>query len=114
MLLTVDHFAALEPDLLKLPFPVDPVVVPSRAAQLTACAEISARTSLPWAVLSGGGSFGAFLDQLGVAMEGGAAGCMVGRALWGDAVLAPVEQRQELIETLVRGRMMGLRAAVGL
>jgi len=114
VLATVEHFAGLQPDLLKLPFPVDPVAVPSRPTQLAACAGISARSPMPWAMLSGGGSFGAFIDQLGVAMESGASGCMVGRALWGDAVLAPVDTRQEMIDTLVRGRMMGVREAVGL
>ncbi len=114
VLSTAEHFAALDPDLLKLPFPVDPGLVADRADRLAACHEVSSRCAMPWALLSGGGSFGSFLEQVEAAAEAGCAGFMVGRALWGDAVLAPADQRRELIETRVRARMASLRAAIGL
>ena len=114
VLQTARDFGGLAPDLMKLPFPVDPDAVPAVDQQRAACAAISDELAMPWALLSGGGSFKSFLDQLVVAMDGGCSGFMVGRALWGDAVTAAPEERQELMETLVRGRMMSLRAAIGL
>lgn len=110
---TAAEFSALAPDLLKLPFPVDPELH-DRVGSEAACAAVTAECAMPWALLSGGGGYAAFLDQLTTAMDHGCAGFMVGRALWGDAVQAPVADRDELITTQVRGRMAALRAAVGL
>ncbi|MCP4227355.1 MAG: hypothetical protein GY773_28760 [Actinomycetia bacterium] len=114
VLRTAEDFAAVGPQLLKLPFPVDPSLVTETAERVEACQKVSDRCPMPWALLSGGGSFGSFLDQVSDATAGGCSGFMVGRALWGDAVTAPAPQRQELIETQVRARFIALRAAVGL
>ena len=39
-------------------------------------------------------------------------GFMVGRALWGEAALAPAEERPRLLDELVRPRMQQLRAII--
>ena len=102
---TAERFAALGPDLLKLPFPVDPVAVDDRSVWLDACRQVTERCSMPWALLSGGGDFDLFLDQVRVSTEGGCAGLMVGRALWGEWALANgAEERERVLAGTVLPR----------
>ena len=107
---TALRFAALEPDLLKLPFPVDPAVVTDRAARVHACARITEVCSQPWAILSGGGTFESFAQQVSDAFAGGASGFMVGRALWGEAAMARDAERQRIIADVVLPRWNALAA----
>ena len=98
---TARRFAALGPDLLKLPYPGSP----------EACAEVTEIAGeIPWAMLSGGGTFDDFADQFTVASDAGCAGFMVGRALWGDAVKAPADERSTIISDVVRPRFKRLVA----
>ena len=102
---TAERFAALGPDLLKLPFPVDPVAVDDRSVWLDACRQVTERCLMPWALLSGGGDFDLFLDQVRVSTEGGCAGFMVGRALWGEWALANgAEERERVLAGTVLPR----------
>jgi tagatose-1,6-bisphosphate aldolase len=110
VLRTVERFAGLGADLLKLPFPVDPAVVVEPAERAQACAAVTERCRQPWALLSGGGSFDAFADQVEVAMGAGCAGYMVGRALWGEAAQSPVTERAGVIESVVLPRWHRLAA----
>ncbi len=91
---TARRFAAMGPDLLKLPYPG------TRAA----CSAVTAICAMPWAMLSGGGSFDDFVDQFAVAADEGCSGFMVGRALWGEVVKAPSADRAGLISNVVRPR----------
>ena len=109
---TAARFINLNPDLLKLPFPVDPAHDPDPDAWFAACQTITVLAHMPWALLSGGGTFEAFEAQLRVAMGAGCAGYMVGRALWGDAATAPATQRQAMLDGVVLDRMRRLRAIV--
>ncbi len=97
---TAERFAAMKPDLLKLPYP----------GSADACARITELASMPWAMLSGGGSFEDFRDQLTVAVAAGCSGFMVGRALWGEAARAAPADRAAIIEGLVRPRFAELVA----
>lgn len=97
---TARRFAAMGPDLLKLPYPGSPA----------ACAAVSEIASMPWAMLSGGGTFEQFEEEYATAVAAGCAGFMVGRALWGEAVVAPAEQRAALITEVVRPRFERLRS----
>jgi tagatose-1,6-bisphosphate aldolase len=102
---TAERFAALGPDLLKLPFPVDPVEVVDRSVWLDACRQVTEWCSMPWALLSGGGNFDLFLEQVRVSTEGGCAGFMVGRALWGEWALANgVDERERVLAETVLPR----------
>lgn len=101
---TVEHFADTGADLLKLPFPVDPAVVVDHADRVAACAAITARCRQPWALLSGGGGFEVFAEQVAAALEGGASGFMVGRALWGEAARCPAARRAGVISDTVLPR----------
>jgi len=105
---TAVRFAALHPDLLKLPFPVDPTIVTDRAERLAACREVTSVCSQPWAILSGGGSFESFETQVVDACEGGASGFMVGRALWAEAARAHGAERDRAIDEVVLPRWQRL------
>jgi tagatose-1,6-bisphosphate aldolase len=98
---TVEHFADTGADLLKLPFPVDPTAVPDRARQAEACHRVTERCHQPWAILSGGGDFESFAEQVEVATGSGASGFMVGRALWGEAARATDADRAATITEVV-------------
>lgn len=112
VLTTVEHFADTGADLLKLPFPVDPTVVVDHDARVAACVEVSDRCRQPWALLSGGGGFDVFAEQVAAAIEGGGAGFMVGRALWGEAARCPADRRGDVIFGTVLPRWHALAAAV--
>lgn len=105
---TAERFAALGPDLLKLPFPVDPVLVSDRAERVGVCREVTAACSQPWAILSGGGSFESFEEQVVDSREGGASGFMVGRALWAEAARASGADRDRLMTELLLPRWQRL------
>jgi tagatose-1,6-bisphosphate aldolase len=107
---TAQRFAALGPDLLKLPFPVDPLVATDRAVWLDACRQVTERCAMPWALLSGGGDFDLFLDQVRVSTEAGCSGFIVGRALWGEWALADDDERERQLAETVLPRWELLRA----
>ena len=109
---TVRRLGALDPDVLKVQFPLDTGAVTDRAAWRDACAELDETAIVPWALLSGGGSFETFREQLSVACEHGASGFMVGRALWGEYATAPAARRPALLDSLVRPRFAELSAIV--
>lgn len=98
---TAVTFAAIGPDLLKLPFPVDPNLVTGHRERVDACRRITEVCRQPWAILSGGGDFDSFERQVSDALEGGATGFMVGRALWGEAARADVGDRAQVITDVV-------------
>ena len=102
------RLGSLGPDVLKLQFPADPSTDDDRSSWRDACAELNEASPVPWALLSGGGPFESFRDQVRIACESGASGFVVGRALWGDYVTAPIEQRQRLLESVVRPRFAEL------
>ena len=107
---TVERFAAMDPHLLKLPFPVDPAHEPDRGVWAAACAEISERCHMPWTLLSGGGSYRSYRDQVETAVSEGCSGFMAGRALWGEAALAPPAERARIIAEVVAPRLAELRS----
>lgn len=110
VLITVERFSAIGPDLLKLPFPVAPEVDRDHAGLVAACERVTERCSQPWALLSGGGDFEGFAEQLAAAVEGGCSGFMVGRALWGEAARSEPGRRAAVIDDLVVPRWHRLSA----
>ncbi|MXZ94991.1 MAG: DUF2090 domain-containing protein [Acidimicrobiaceae bacterium] len=110
---TVERFAAMDPHLLKLPFPVDPTHEPDRTVWAAACAEIAERCHMPWTLLSGGGNYESYRDQVAAAVAAGCSGFMAGRALWGEAALASPSDRPGIISDLVAPRLAELRSIVG-
>jgi tagatose-1,6-bisphosphate aldolase len=111
VLVTVERFAAMGPDLLKLPFPID-ASGSDHEVMVEVCERVTSRCSQPWALLSGGGDFESFAAQLAAALEGGCAGFMVGRALWGEAATATPIDRPTVIDEVVLPRWHRLSALV--
>ena len=109
---TVDRFAPMGFDILKLPFPVDAVHDPDQTRWAAACSEISNRCEMPWTLLSGGGTYDSYHVQLEVAMASGCAGFTVGRALWGEAALSPAADRPKVITDLIAPRLAALKELV--
>ena len=107
---TVERFAVMDPHLLKLPFPVDPAHEPDRGVWAAACAEITERCHMPWTLLSGGGSYESYRDQVEAAVSAGCSGFMAGRALWGEAALASPPERSGIISEVVAPRLAELRS----
>ena len=104
VLTTVERFAGTGADLLKLPFPVDPGLVHDEGDRVAACRRVTDRCDQPWALLSGGGDFESFADQVAAALAGGASGFMVGRALWGEAARCDAGERPAVIRDVVLPR----------
>ena len=109
---TARQFAAADPHLLKLPFPVDPTVEPARDVWLDACEEMNELIPMPWTLLSGGGDFESFFAQVEVALQAGSSGCMVGRALWGEAARATPSDRTAILKSLIAPRLSRLHSLV--
>jgi tagatose-1,6-bisphosphate aldolase len=109
---TVVRFAAMSPGVLKIPFPGDAGNTEARNACVTITA-VCREHSVPWALLSGGGTFERFEQQLSIAVGEGCSGFMVGRALWGEAALASHDDRPALLKELVAPRFERLNAIVG-
>ncbi|MEL6892555.1 MAG: hypothetical protein AAFP84_13220, partial [Actinomycetota bacterium] len=108
---TARRFAAIGPDLLKLPYPG----TADACAEVTSIAATAGRsgvgsTPIPWAMLSGGGTFDDFADRFAIASAAGCSGFMVGRALWGECVAARPEERPTLMREQVRPRFEQLVA----
>lgn len=110
---TVERLAAMDPHLLKLPFPVDPAHEPDRRFWAEACADITARCHMPWTLLSGGGSYQSYRGQVAAAVSAGCSGFMAGRALWGEAALSPPADRSRIIAEVVAPRLSELRSLLG-
>lgn len=107
---TVRRLGALGPEILKVQFPIDTRHEPDREVWADACAELDAAAPVPWALLSGGDPYELFREQVEVACRAGASGFMVGRALWGDAVAAPEDLREGMVESVLRPRLVELVA----
>lgn len=100
---SAERIAALGPDVIKMPFP-SATETPDRWD--AACRAVDGAIDLPWAVLSWGAPFDAFLRQTEVACANGCAGFMAGRAIWGSAVHAA--DRDRVFETVAIPRFDSL------
>jgi tagatose 1,6-diphosphate aldolase len=110
------RLGALGPDVLKVQFPVDTSIDTDPASWADACAELNESCPVPWALLSGGGSYESFRDQLVVACRAGASGFLVGRALWLEYVTAPIAEQSRILDEVVRPRffeLAGIATATG-
>lgn len=77
-------FGHLGADVLKLQFP-EPAENTSPDSWAEACEEIDRLSPVPWAILSEGGDYHLFRQQLAVACRAGASGFLGGRAVWREA-----------------------------
>jgi tagatose 1,6-diphosphate aldolase len=102
---TAERLGALGPDVLKLQFPVDRHHEPDEAVWRAACAELSAASPVPWALLSAGDPFDVFKTQLQIACEAGCSGFMAGRAVWSEVATTERRGRADLLKETVVPRM---------
>lgn len=84
------------PDLLKLEYPGD----------ARGCQAVANVIGVPWAMLSAGMPFPAFLEAVLTACEeGGACGFIAGRVYWKEAVALEAAARREFLATTGRARL---------
>ena len=110
MVETARNLGALNPDVLKLEFPVDCQYEQDEAVWQDACAALNEASPVPWALLSGGGSFELFQKQLRVACQNGCSGFLVGRALWQEAVHLHGNERDAFLNGEASQRWQALHA----
>lgn len=67
----------------------------------------------PWVMLSGGGPFEQYLDQVGTAVAQGCSGFMAGRAIWREVTHTQPDERVEMLQTIAAPRLKQLRALLG-
>jgi tagatose 1,6-diphosphate aldolase len=102
--------SALQPDVLKLEFPLDVQYNQDRDQWRSACAAVSEVASVPWVLLSAGVDFETFADQTRVACQQGASGYLAGRAIWKECVVMSPQERAKFLATTARERVEQLNA----
>lgn len=91
--------AELGPDLLKLEWP----------GGADGCRAVSAALgTVPWALLSAGVAYDAFVERTRTALDAGASGVIAGRAIWGEAVNLLGEERRRFLAEVSVPRLEGL------
>lgn len=103
-------FSAMGVDVLKMSFPLDPAQEPDEEVWLSACRELNAACSVPWALLSGGVDYEIFAKQVRTACMAGASGVIVGRAVWNEAVFLQGAERAAFFRATAAERMRALAA----
>lgn len=107
---SVRRLGALEPDILKVEFPLDVKHEHDAQVWAEACAELNAASPVPWALLSGDEPFDTFKRQVQIACENGCSGFLVGRSVWRDVTTLTGAARDQFIETTARPRFRELAA----
>lgn len=105
---SVRRLGALQPDVLKVEFPVDVSREPDERVWADACAELNGVSPAPWALLSADEPFDVFKRQLRVACENGCSGFLAGRAVWRQAISLRGHARGEFLRTTARERFAEL------
>jgi tagatose 1,6-diphosphate aldolase len=101
----VKRLSALEPDVLKIEFPVDANHNQDQNFWLETCRSISEVSSCPWTVLSAGVDFPVFEQQVTVACQAGASGFIGGRAIWKEGIPLQPHKRKKWLGNVARKRM---------
>jgi tagatose-1,6-bisphosphate aldolase len=107
---TARRLVPLGADILKAEFPVDVSIEPDENLWRDACEELTAASTVPWVLLSGGVDYDTFLKQVRVACEAGASGVMAGRAVWKEAVTVDVAARNDFLSGVACERMRRLKS----
>jgi tagatose 1,6-diphosphate aldolase len=110
---TARRLSELEPDVLKMEFPVD-IFNGSNVAKEWAsqCAALTEAATVPWVLLSAGVDFEDFERQVEVALKNGASGYLAGRAIWKESVTMSPDERKSFLEGTAAKRIEQLNALV--
>lgn len=95
-------------DVYKSEFPVDVKAQPAPETWTEACQALSQASQIPWVLLSAGVDYPVFAQQTEVACKAGASGILAGRAIWKEALEAPISGRAEFLNTTGLARTKGL------
>jgi tagatose-1,6-bisphosphate aldolase len=99
------RLAEVEPDVLKVQFPLTP-----NGDGAAWCAQIdNACCSIPWVLLGGGADFNVFSQQVDVVCEAGASGYIVGRTAWAGAVTDDLAVRARWLSEIGAPRLREIR-----
>lgn len=105
---TAARLSRLEPDILKLEFPVDADYNSELKVWAESCAAVSEASIVPWALLSAGVDFDVFEQQVRVACQNGASGFIGGRAIWKECVAMPPAEREQFLAKTATARIRRL------
>ena len=105
----VRRLSRFGPDVMKIEFPVDVSYNSDPAAWRDACVEVNQASQLPWTILSGGGSFETFKEQLRIACQAGCSGFVCGRSIWQEAVTLRGQARLNFLAGAAYERVLELR-----
>jgi tagatose-1,6-bisphosphate aldolase len=99
VILSATRLATLRPDLLKLEWP----------GGAEGCKRVSdALGDVPWALLSAGVGYEAFVERCVTALDNGASGIIAGRAIWKEAVDLDGDERRAFLRDVAVPRLQGL------
>lgn len=93
------------PEVLKLEFPVDVTFDRKETNWKRACEAVSEASPCPWTVLSAGVDFELFTQQVEIACQSGASGCIAGRALWKEGIPLPLDERKIWLRKVASRRL---------
>ncbi|WP_088290740.1 DUF2090 domain-containing protein [Kineosporia sp. A_224] len=99
VILSAKRLATLKPDLLKLEWP----------GGADGCRRVTeALGDVPWALLSAGVGYEAFVERCITALDAGASGIIAGRAIWKEAVDLEGDERRAFLADVAVPRLQGL------
>jgi len=67
----------------------------------------------PWVLLSGGGPFEDYIEQVTKAVGQGCSGFMAGRAVWREVTQVPLDERIQVLRDIAAPRLRSLRDVLG-
>ena len=104
VILSAKRLATLDPDLLKLEWP----------GGADGCKRVSDELGdVPWALLSAGVGYEAFVERCTTALDNGASGIIAGRAIWKEAVDLDGDERRAFLRETAVPRLQGLVDVLG-
>lgn len=105
---TAERLCQTGADVLKMEFPVDADFNQDEDEWRSACAAISAASSVPWVLLSAGVDFETFERQTRIACAAGSSGFLAGRAIWKECVAMSAEDRAQFLRATALERLQKL------
>ena len=105
----VRRLSQLGPDVLKIEYPVDVKYEAEPQVWAKACAAVTEDSLVPWTVLSGGGSYERFKQQLQVACQAGCSGFVAGRSIWQEAATLTGQSQLDFLQEVAIRRVTELR-----
>jgi tagatose 1,6-diphosphate aldolase len=104
------RLTAIGADVLKAEFPLEADAQPDEREWAAACAQLTAASAVPWILLSATASYELYLRQVTVALQAGASGVAVGRAVWQEATRLTGVARETFLREQAFERMARLTA----